>query len=79
MTSNNTYYAQWDCDVDGAPYPACTAIGQTYTASSTYPGCDTPDKVICSCEGNGRVWSMCNVGSNVAGTGVGSYGSLFQW
>lgn len=79
MTANTTYYAQWNCNADGYPYPACTAVGQTYTASSTYPWCNTPDKVICTCIGKAQTWPMCNVGSNTAGTTSVSYGSIFQW
>ncbi len=37
MTTDSTYYAQWLCNLNGYSYPACTATGQTYTASSTYP------------------------------------------
>ena len=42
-------------------------------ASTTYPGCNIPDRQI----GN-FVVSACNLGSTVAGTGQDSYGHLFQ-
>ena len=37
MTTNKTYYAQWDCDPEASDQPMCTASFQQYTASSTYP------------------------------------------
>jgi len=43
--------------------------------NSRYPWCDMDDIVL----PNGQVWAACNVGASKAGTGVESYGSLFQW
>lgn len=60
-------------------FASCTAAWQTYTATTTYPGCDTSDKIICTGNNAGYIWPMCNVGSTVAGTGTSSYGSFFQW
>ncbi len=45
------------------------------STASRYPGCDTDDIVL----SNRQVWAACNVGASKAGTGVESYGSLFQW
>lgn len=61
------------------PYLVCTAAWQVYTASTTYPGCSEPDKLICHGNNAWYIWSMCNLGTNIAGTGAASYGSFFQW
>ena len=43
---------------------SCAAAGQTYAAASTYAGCDTADKIICTGPATGQVWAMCNVGAS---------------
>ena len=79
MTANTTYYAQWVCNADGADEPACTAVGQVYTASSTRPGCNGPDKVFCVCAGKAQTWSMCNAGSNMTRPTWSDTYAFFQW
>jgi prepilin-type N-terminal cleavage/methylation domain-containing protein len=58
---------------------SCTARWQTYTGGSTYSTCNSTDKIVCTGVGVGNTWSMCNVGSTVAGTTSASYGYMFQW
>lgn len=41
---------------------------------TTYSGCDKPDIVV-----GRQVWSACNVGSTIAGTGSESFGSYFTF
>jgi hypothetical protein len=57
----------------------CTAAWQTYTATTTYPGCNEADKIVCTWTSVWYTWAMCNVGSTTAGTTSASYGSYFQW
>ena len=83
----NTMNYTWNCNGQyGWTSMACSAERycgwwrwQFYTGSTTYPWCDTPDKMVCISPWVATTWSMCNVGSTVSGTGVASYGSMFQW
>ncbi|MDD3302205.1 MAG: InlB B-repeat-containing protein [Candidatus Gracilibacteria bacterium] len=74
LTSNTTLYAQW-----GATISACTGIGQVKTANTTYGSCDSSDIIVCSGNAAGYIIAACNVGTNISGTGVNSYGYYFQW
>ncbi|MDD3302123.1 MAG: prepilin-type N-terminal cleavage/methylation domain-containing protein [Candidatus Gracilibacteria bacterium] len=67
--------------VSASDYDSCTGqkIPAPFSATSTYPGCDTPDIVLCSGAGTGYTLSACNVGSTIAGTGASSYGKYFQF
>nr|MDD3719918.1 hypothetical protein [Candidatus Gracilibacteria bacterium] len=58
---------------DGSGNIIC--ISSTFNFTSNYPGCNNNDIEL----SNGLVWAACNVGSSVSGTGVSSYGDLFQW
>lgn len=73
------WWSSASCSTLPNAYPACSYGWQILPAWSTYPGCNTPDKLICTWNGIWYVWSMCNVGSTIAGTTSSSYGSMFQW
>lgn len=45
---------------------SCTATWQTYTWSTTYFWCDTPDKIVCTWSWVWQIWSMCNVWASQA-------------
>lgn len=79
ISTNTTYYAQWDCPAAGYSNSACTVAGKTFVANSKYLWCNIPDKVVCVCIGKAQTWSMCNVGSNTAGMTSASYGYMYQW
>lgn len=61
------------------PLASCTAARQTYNATTTYPWCDTADKIVCTGNNAWFIWAMCNIGSTIAGTTSSSYGSMFEW
>ena len=49
--------------VPSNPFASCTASGIILSASTTYSGCDTPDIVVCTGLGVGKIWAACNVGA----------------
>lgn len=61
------------------PLASCTAAWQTYNATTTYPWCDTADKIVCTGNNAWFIWAMCNVWANIAGLTSASYGDMFQW
>lgn len=78
MTANTTYYAQWNCDVDGYAEPACIYDGQYYNASDPNPACALLDSVVCVCIGKAQTWSKCDVGNPSPQT-AWSAPAYFQW
>lgn len=57
-------------------YNQCTAAGQAYDVAKVWwNACNANDRIICTGDGIGYTWSMCNVGTNLAW----DYGYLYQW
>lgn len=55
-----------------------TGTGMGVSSTKADPSCDTNDIAIWS-GSLIQIWSACNAGTNIAGTGAGSYGGYFQW
>ncbi|MDD3303207.1 MAG: hypothetical protein PHN31_06645, partial [Candidatus Gracilibacteria bacterium] len=60
-------------------YVGCTGTGQILTGLTIYRSCNTSDIIICTGSGTGYTLAACNEGTNIAGTGINSYGKYYQW
>ncbi|MDD2907973.1 MAG: type II secretion system protein [Candidatus Gracilibacteria bacterium] len=57
----------------------CSVVGDILTSESVYGSCDSNDIIVCTGAGTGYILSSCNIGTNISGTGILSYGDFFQW
>ncbi|MDD3303065.1 MAG: prepilin-type N-terminal cleavage/methylation domain-containing protein [Candidatus Gracilibacteria bacterium] len=62
-------------------YTSCTGQNTPipFSATTTYNGCDKADIIVCAGNGSGYTISSCNVGATIAGTGIASYGNIYQF